>query len=86
MSWDGYVQSMMQGKYLNNAAILGANGVVYAHSEGFEVGEHTVKVQNESGDIVETQIDERQILVELFKTEGLVANPPGISLTESAII
>ena len=70
----------MQSNYLDGAAILGTNGTVYAHSEGFEIGNHSVKVQNEDGDYVDAEVNECEILVEFFKNEGFVNTPPGIFL------
>ncbi len=80
MSWDGYVQGLMQSNYLDGAAILGANGTVYAQSEGFDIGKHFVKLRNEDDDLIEVEVDEADVLISFFKNEGIVPAPPGIFL------
>ena len=80
MSWDAYVDQLMDSNTLEYACILdNSEYALCGASKGFEL-----KVFNKSFDLDDSgksiEINEKDIIISIFKNKGIVPNPPGIFL------
>ena len=84
MSWDGYVQNMMQSGMLDGVAILGsADGVIYAASDSLNIHSHPATIEDENGQPINFEANEAAGLIDLLNNQGIVATPPGIWLNNT---
>lgn len=81
MAWQPYVDAMLGGGFVQDAAILGADdGLIWAQSPNFKLSTYDVDVNVDIDKTEKISVNEQATLLEVFKTKGQVSSKAGIRI------